>query len=377
MVWGPMVRLKVVFEKMLHTQEPGLIVSLLLLPLWLCSLLFRIVVVARARLFACGLFTSRQLPCRVVTIGNITVGGTGKTPTVSLVAESFADAGLHTAVLSRGYGGSSSTPLIVSDRDNVIASVQEAGDEPFMLAQALSGIPVLTSRDRYRGGMLACERFNPHVLVMDDGFQHLRLRRDLDIVLINARNPFGCGALLPRGILREPLGALRRARIIIITKVDPHIDPEELKHRVAAIHPDAKIFIARFKPTTLLHPASGRSVEREDLRGRIAAGLCSIGDPGNFFSMLADLGVSYSRPMVFPDHHRYSEHDFRLIADRAGEVDYLITTQKDIAKLSFDMLQIPNLLVLQVRQVIDEHNRFIRLVYECLGLPVHDEPPVA
>jgi len=368
-----MVRLRAVFEKMLHTQEPGPLVSLLLLPLWLCSVLFRIVVVVRVKLFARGLLTSRQLPCRVVTIGNITVGGTGKTPTVGLVAEAFADAGLYTAVLSRGYGGTSRAPLIVSDRDQVLATVQQAGDEPFMLAQALNGIPVITSRDRYRGGMLACERFNPHVLVMDDGFQHLRLRRDLDIVLINARNPFGCGALLPRGILREPVGALRRARIIILTKVDSYRDPEELKYRVAAIHPGATVFLARFKPTALLHPASGKTVEFESVRGRIAAGLCSIGDPGNFFSMLADLGVSYSRPLIFPDHHRYSAHDERVIAARAGEVDFMITTQKDIAKMSFDMLQLSNLLVLQVRQAIEDHDCFMRLVFEYLGLPVQEK----
>jgi tetraacyldisaccharide 4'-kinase len=366
------VRLRAALEKMLHTQEPGPCVNLLLLPLWLCSLLFRLVVLVRVRLYACGLLKSRKLPCRVVTIGNITVGGTGKTPTVSLVAQSFADAGLYTAVLSRGYGGSSRAPLIVSYRDKVLASEREAGDEPFMLAQDLSGIPVITARDRYLGGQLACERFNPHVLVLDDGFQHLRLKRDCDIVLINARNPFGCGALLPRGILREPLSALRRARIIVITKVDPYSNLEELEHRIAAIHPDAMVFRASFQPTALLHPGSGRSVELDALRGHVAAGLCSIGDPGSFFSMLADLGVSYSRPLVFPDHYRYSTQDFRRIAARAGEVDYLITTQKDIAKMSFDMLQIPNLLVLQVRQVIDEQDRFIRFVFECLGLSVQE-----
>jgi len=363
-----MVRLRAAFEKMLHTQEPGPLISLLLLPLWLCSLLFRIVVSVRAWLYASGLLASRQLPCRVVTIGNITVGGTGKTPTVCLVAQAFADAGLYTAVLSRGYGGTSRAPLIVSDRETVRASAREAGDEPFMLAQSLSGIPVITSSDRYSGGMLASERFNPHVLVMDDGFQHLRLKRDLDIALISARNPFGCGALLPRGILREPLSALRRARIVLITKADQQRDPEELKQRIAAIHPDAKIFLARFKPTALLHPASGKSLELETLRGRVAAGLCSIGDPESFFSMLADFGASYSHPLIFPDHHRYSKQDVKVIAARAGEVDYLVTTEKDIAKMSSDMLQIPNLLVLQVHQTIDDQDRFMNLVFESLGL---------
>jgi tetraacyldisaccharide 4'-kinase len=362
------VRVKAVIENMLHEQEPGPLVNVLLLPLWLCSLLYRIVIVVRARLYAREMLASRQLPCRVVTIGNITVGGTGKTPTVGLVAGAFAGAGLHTAVLSRGYGGTSRGPLIVSDRDEVLATAKQAGDEPFMLAQDLSGIPVITSRDRYRGGMLACERFNPHVLVMDDGFQHLRLKRDLDIVLINARNPFGCGALLPRGILREPLAALRRARIIIITKVEPSGEPGELIELIADIHPAAAVFFARFKPTALLYPASGKNLDLESVRGRIAAGLCSIGDPGGFFSMLADLGVSYSRPLVFPDHHRYSTRDERTIAERAAQVDYLITTQKDIAKMSPDMLEIPNLLVLQVRQTIDGHDRFMQCVFNALGL---------
>lgn len=365
------MKLRAAFENMLCMQEPGLWVRAVMAPLWLCSLAFHVLVAVRARLYARGLFATRALPCRVVTVGNITVGGTGKTPTVILVARFLADAGLYTAVLSRGYRGKARGPLIVSDRQQVLASERQAGDEPFMLAQTLGGIPVITARDRYKGGMLACERFNPHVLVLDDGFQHLRLKRDLDIVLINARNPFGCGALLPRGILREPLSALRRARIIVLTKVDPHRNPEELEQRIAAINPAAALFRARFKPTGLLHPANGRILDLETVRGRTAAGLCSIGDPGHFFSMLAGLGVSYSRPLVFPDHHRYSARDVRLIAGRAAGVDYLITTQKDIAKMSADMLQLPNLRVLQVSQTIEHQDRFQRLVFECLGLSRH------
>ncbi|MBM4311937.1 MAG: tetraacyldisaccharide 4'-kinase [Deltaproteobacteria bacterium] len=365
------MKLRAAFENMLCMQEPGLWVRVLMAPLWLCSLVFQVVVCLRARLYELGLLSSRALPCRVVTVGNITVGGTGKTPTVILLARLLADAGLYTAVLSRGYGGLSRGPLIVSDRHQMLAAERLAGDEPFMLAQTLGGIPVLTARDRFQGGMLACERFNPHVLVLDDGFQHLRLKRDLDIVLINARNPFGCGALLPRGILREPLGALRRARIIVLTKVDPHRNPEELELRIAAINPAAALFRARFKPTGLLHPATGRTFDLETVRGRTAAGLCSIGDPGHFFSMLAALGVSYSRPLVFPDHHRYSANDFRALAARAADADYLITTQKDIAKMSDDMLQLRNLLVLQVTQTIEHWDRFQRLVFECLGLSQH------
>ncbi len=341
---------------------------LLLLPLWMCSIAFGMAVAARVWLYARGLLKSRQLPCRVVAIGNITVGGTGKTPTVILVARLLADAGLYTAVLSRGYGGEARGPLIVSDRQSVLAPERQAGDEPFMLAQTLGGIPVITARDRYRGGMLACERFNPHVLVLDDGFQHLRLQRTLDVVLINARNPFGCGALLPRGILREPLSALRRARIIVLTKVDPQCDPGELEERIAAVNPAAALFRSRLQPTGLLQPATGRLFDLETVRGRVAVGLCSIGDPGHFFSMLAGLGVSYSRPLVFPDHHRYSARDAGMILGRAACADCLITTQKDIAKMSADMLELPNLFVLQVRQTIDEQDRFQQVMFECLGL---------
>lgn len=355
-------------EKMMYLQEPGPAVRLVMLPLWLCSLAYRGLITARARLYRRGVLKTRQLPCRVVTVGNITVGGTGKTPTVIWLARAFAGTGLHTAVLSRGYGGTHRGPLIVSDKDDVRAGSREAGDEPFMMARTLPGVPVITGRDRFRGGMLACERFNPHALIMDDGFQHLRLRRDLDIVLINARNPFGCGHLLPRGILREPLSALRRARIIMLTKVHPHRDPDELQQRIAAINPDAAVFRSRYTPTGLLQTSTGRMLELETVRGRMAAGLCSIGDPGHFFGMLAAIGVSYSRPLVFPDHHRYGKSDMRLIAGRAAAADYLITTQKDIAKMNADMLQLPNLLVLQVQQTIDDHERFLRLVLDCLGL---------
>jgi len=363
-----MLGLRTAVEKMMYVQEPGPAVSLVMLPLWLCSFLYRGLMAARKCLYARGVLARMQLPCRVVTVGNITVGGTGKTPTVLFLARALADAGLHIAVLSRGYGGSKRGPLIVSDKKQVLATAREAGDEPFMLAQTLRGVPVIISRNRYLGGMLACERFNPHVLVMDDGFQHLRLRRDLDIVLINARNPFGCGQLLPRGILRESVSALRRARIVVLTKVDPHRDPDELEERIAAINPDAAVFRSRFRPTGLLQPATGASVGLETVRGRMAAGLCSIGDPGHFFSMLASLGVSYSRPLVFPDHHRYGRRDCRMIAARASGADYLITTEKDIAKMNADMLQLPNLLVLQVRQAIDDQERFLKVVLEHLRL---------
>ena len=188
-------------------------------PLWLASQGYR--VAARAHRMGYTSGVRRRLPCPVVSIGNLTLGGTGKTPLTEWTAQWYRRQGWRVAVLSRGYGGASTKqPRVVSAGDGPIADWRTAGDEAYLLARRLPGVPVLVGRNRYASGLYACERFGAQVVVLDDGFQHHALHRDCDIVLIDASNPFGCGALLPRGTLREPLGALRRAQVIVLSRVE-------------------------------------------------------------------------------------------------------------------------------------------------------------
>ena len=190
-----------------------------LVPLWLASQGYRVAAGAHRAGYASGVRRRRRLPCPVVSIGNLTLGGTGKTPLTEWTAQWYQRQDWRVAVLSRGYGGASTDqPQVVSAGDGPLTDWRTAGDEAYLLARRLPGVPVLVGRDRFASGLYACERFGAQVLVLDDGFQHHALHRDCDIVLIDASNPFGHGALLPRGTLREPLRALRRAQVVVLSR---------------------------------------------------------------------------------------------------------------------------------------------------------------
>ena len=280
---------------------------LLLLPLSMAAFFYSLIVSLRARLYKLNILKSARISCRVITVGNITVGGTGKTPTVCYLAQRLKNKGLRAGVLCRGYRGTGAdAPLVVSDGSRIIATGEAAGDEAFMLAQKLSGIPVLAGKDRVSSGRMAAERFSLHVAILDDGFQHHRLQRDLDIVLINAANPFGNGFLLPRGTLREPLAALQRARIILLTKADVTAGaPGELESRLRLQSPAAEIFKASYRVARLYRAGSGVEVPVDSVKGKQAAGLCSIGDPASFFALLERTGAYINKKIIFPDHHAY------------------------------------------------------------------------
>ena len=190
-------------------------------PLWLASQGYRAAASAHRTSYEWGLLRRRQLPCPVVSIGNLTVGGTGKTPLTEWTAQWLHRQGWRVVVLSRGYGGSpGERPKVASTGEGPLTDWRAVGDEAYLLANRLNGVPVVVGRNRYTSGAFACAKFGAQVLVLDDGFQHHALHRDSDIVLIDATRPFGHGALLPRGTLREPLHALRRAQVIVLTRVE-------------------------------------------------------------------------------------------------------------------------------------------------------------
>ena len=356
-------------ERLITMQKPGGLLSLALFPLACASYIFQGVVWLRRLLYKKEIFKSYRLPCPVISIGNITVGGTGKTPAVYHIARHLKDAGYRVAILSRGYGAQDpGRGLVVADGNRVLAGPEAAGDEPFMLAQKLRDVPVLVGRDRVSLGQRAVRDFAAQVIIIDDGFHYFRLQRDLDIVLINSRNPFGNGYLLPRGTLREPISSIGRAQLIMLSKVDQTTNAAGLEKTIQKYNPRAPIFKASLQAQALKSTANDETLSPAALQGKRAAAVCSIGDPDSFFSLLESLGVTVTAKLAFPDHHWYDAADYRVINQSGGKADFIITTEKDIAKLSKNMIDKHKLSTLQTGLQIAGEEEFFKTICRHAGL---------
>ncbi|MDP2654868.1 MAG: tetraacyldisaccharide 4'-kinase [Candidatus Omnitrophota bacterium] len=294
--------------------------------LWLLSLGYACLSGLIRGLYLKGLFKRQTLGRPAISVGNLTWGGVGKTPLVLFLAESLAGRGKTPAVLTRGYG---------SRRAG--GSGNGESDEVLLLRQALPGIPVEVGRDRARAAGNLLEK-NPGVdiFLLDDGFQQWRVRRDLDIVVVDSGNPFGNGHLLPRGILREPLSSLKRADVVVLTKADlsgPGI--YDLKDRVRLIHPSATVVVSVHRPRALAPLSGGPVVGLDALKGRRIAAFCGIGDPEGFRKTLEQQSAKVEKFFAFEDHHWYTPGDWELIAGgcREAGVEWLVTTSKDAVKV--------------------------------------------
>jgi len=284
-----------------------------------------------------GIRQQRHLPCPVVSIGNLTLGGTGKTPLTMWIARWYQQQGRRVAVLSRGYGARPAAHVrVVSAGDGPVLNWQAAGDEPYLLACALPGVPILIGQDRYQTGQYACTHFGAEVLILDDGFQHHALHRDLDIVLIDASNPFGSGHLFPRGILREPLSALRRADALVLTRVEMAEETvPALCQRLQRWYGQTPIYAMRTRIDTVRHHTTGADVAGTTLRQQRVVAFVGIGNPQAFANTLAALGTEVVALLVFPDHHPYTPADWQAIVSTINtqHATALITTEKDAVRL--------------------------------------------
>lgn len=313
------------------------------------------------------LSSPRRLPCPVISIGNIAVGGTGKTSFVEMLAKRLLDQGMKPLVLLRGYRGRAKVPLVVSDGVDILARPPLAGDEAYLLATKLPGVPVVTGADRYLAGSLALSHFHPHVFLLDDGFQHRKLHRDLDIVLLDGRNPFGYGYLLPRGLLREPPEALKRAHLVAITTDLQAGEPQDLqplRNLLRRYHPKAPIILRRL-PRAFLALSEGREVRLSALKGKKALAFSGIGNPASFEAQLRHLGVEVLEHRVFLDHHRYRPEDLVALAEAAErrDAEVLLTTEKDMVKMPFWPYAIP-LFALRIELEVIEGEKELEQVLE-------------
>lgn len=302
--------------------------------LW-AAIPYGLVASARAFCYDRGLFKRRRLSVPVFSVGNLTLGGTGKTPIVIWLTQLLLAEGRRVAVLSRGYRRTSKDPiLIVSDGTTVLVGPEEAGDEPHLIASRCTGAVVAVGGDRYQVGRSVLNRFPVDSIVLDDGFQHLGLHRDVNLLLIDATDPDGIEAVVPAGRLREPLEAARRATMIVVTRAD---DPSEVSHIIRrlrrAIDGGFESAEACFRPEGLRSLRTREVQPPAWCRGKRAV-LCSgIGHAVSFRAVAEAIELSVIEEVRFEDHHQYSQDDISQLREKVKRADILVTTEKDAGKL--------------------------------------------
>ena len=319
--------------------------------LYACSRIYQAAARLRIRFYEKGIFEQKSLPCKVVSVGNITVGGTGKTPMVRYVANLLKGLGMQVAVISRGYGGCAQrSGGIVSDGKTTFMGLQASGDEPQLLASKLNGIPLLVGKDRYGAGRQAISRFGASVLVLDDAFQHLPLKRDLDLLLLDSTRPFGNGYCIPRGTLREPVEQMKRASAYILTRWREDTDLTREPSMIAPHVQGRPIFRCMHVAETLFVRGRKRPLDLASLKGRRLFVFSGIARNEVFRETVAKLGGYLAGFVEFPDHHRYARDDLRLIWKKARglNVDNIMTTEKDYVNILTEIPSRPRLFVLGI-----------------------------
>lgn len=332
------------------------------------SLLYGAVTRTRLSLYRRGTFHTTKLDRPVISIGNITTGGTGKTPLVEHVARLIAAQGKKVCILTRGYGRKDPhLQVIVSDGYGVLASPSEAGDEPYLLATKLKGLAaVISSADRIAAGREAIKDFGTDCFVLDDGFQHLRLARDLNVVTIDATNPWGGGRLLPHGRLRESIEGMSRADCVVITRCDQVKSIDALREEISRLTGGKPIFESRMRMARVSPLKNGG--ETLGAPARVAA-FCAVGNPASFFENLRRAGYELAVERSFPDHHVYSQDEVDSVIKAARETgaDTLITTAKDAVKLRTMSFSIP-CYVAEIEIAVDDAEGFTRVVADTAGI---------
>jgi tetraacyldisaccharide 4'-kinase len=339
--------------------------SLILPPL---SAMYTLATRARATAYRRGWLSVSRLAAPIISVGNLTTGGTGKTPLVEWVCKAVArETGKRICVLTRGYGRPNpQSQVVVSDGAAVLAGLLESGDEPYLLAQNLIGVAaVISNPDRLTAGDWAIKHLGSEVFVLDDGFQHLQLARDLDIVTIDATNPWSGGSSLPYALLREPRSSLSRADCVVITRTEQVADTASLKGTIRQFAEATPVLSSRMVVSGIrkLNQLDGQSVDKADLVAGPLAAFCGVGNPESFFNQLRREGLTTVLTRTFPDHHSYSQTDLTGLVNeaKAKGATALLTTAKDAIKLSTLHLELP-CYVVDIQISIDDDERLLLLI---------------
>jgi tetraacyldisaccharide 4'-kinase len=303
----------------------------------------------------------------VISVGNLTFGGTGKTPFVEFLARRFLFEGRRPAVVSRGYGRRSKGVVVVSEGEGPRVGPEEGGDEPVAIARRVPGVAVVVGEARVEAARAAIEA-GADLILLDDGFQHLGLQRDVDLLLVDAADPFGGGRLPPDGRLREPLSALARADAFVFTRIDRGEPPADAVAEIARRNPRAPMFTARIRSTGLFD-GRGSPVASTQLAARRFVAVCGIANPAVFAHSIRELDLAAEEILTFPDHHAYRRRDLAAIrraADRSGGA-WILTTEKDAVKLEGKTL-LP-VVTLRVEVEVGESDFFPFLLSRIAAIP--------
>ena len=311
--------------------------------------------------YGAGVLRAGTAPARTVSIGNLRVGGTGKTPLTRWLAQQSAARGVATAIVSRGYGGSAREAHVVGDGTAIVSDVARSGDEAVMLART-AGVPVIAGAERVAAAELAVRTFGSRLLLCDDAFQHRALRRDLDVVLVDAGERGGLGRLLPAGPLREPLRALKRAHVVLV---------REREGATPAAAPRGALRV-RFAPRALVQPvaAGWEEIGLAALAGQRVLAVSGVARPAPLYRTLRDWEAELVHVLEYPDHHPYDTADWHAIAAAAKDVDLIVTTEKDLVKLEAYPFARGKLVALRLGVAVDDADALVtRVIGDATGGP--------
>jgi tetraacyldisaccharide 4'-kinase len=296
---------------------------------------YRGALTARSASYRIGLLSTRGLPVPVISVGNVTVGGSGKTPLAEEVVLALRGMGARPAIVSRGYGRRTRGVRIVADGGGVRLAARDGGDEPVLLAERLPGVPIVVGENRYEAGLVAVGTCFADALVLDDGFQHRTLYKDLEILTVSGSVPWGNGRLFPRGSLREPLSALKRAGLVVVTNPPTATATSEIVRVLRLRASAATLLSGAYRPTSLRRGDHVRAETPEALCGRKVLMLAGLAAPGGFVETAEGLGAEVAGLAKFPDHHWYTPGDLARVAARLRETgaEAVLTTEKDWVRL--------------------------------------------
>lgn len=347
-------------------------------PVWLCAGLsalaagYRLSLMARDAAYRTGLLRAGRVPVPVISVGNLTVGGSGKTPTVELAVRTLRELGAVPAVVSRGYGRQVAGVHVVADREGVKRGPRESGDEPYLLARRLPGTSVVVGESRYEAAQLAVEGTGATAVVIDDGFQHRTLAKDVEIVVVNGRRPWGNGRLFPRGSLREPPGALRKADLIVVTNPTGLAAVAEVEQALRRHRAHAPVVSATYRVADVWEVSEGVRTAPADLAGRRVMAMAGLAAPQGFVETARALGAEVMGLVEFPDHHWYESADLAAAAARAREAgaEGLVTTEKDWVRLQgLPQMGIPLWVVPIVMEITSNEPAWRAVLRDALAAP--------
>ncbi len=359
---------QIYYKKLVEGNNLNILDKIVLVFLGFISVLYKIVLKIRDYFYKIGIFKSVKIDIPVISIGNITLGGTGKTSICITLAKMLYGKKLNIAILSRGYKGNREKNFgVVNDGNRILLSQEEAGDEPYLLVKKLPFVKILVGKNRAKSADYAQKNFNSNLIILDDGFQQKKLFSDINIVLLDAKNPFGNYKLFPGGILREPIMKLKKSDIVIITNINLVQQYQIIINEVKSINPYAAIFTSQYIPVKITDLAIKAEIKKEDIVNKSILAVTGIANPEYFKEMIEKWLNKKIKIVSYPDHYQFTKNDFKEIKNRAKNYacDLILITEKDAVK--FVPLEIP-VYVIEAEMKINEEQRFMEKLSELITL---------